>query len=131
MPASFVIDHEKRLVRSRAWGVVVDADLRATQQGVRSDERFDPLYRQVYDFSDATELRLTGPSVRELARTSPFSPKARRAIVVSSDVGYGMARMYGLVSDRDASVFRIFRDAPSALRWLETESGTEQEAESA
>lgn len=118
MPASFVIDHVNRLVRSRAWGVLEEEDLAATQRGVRNDKQFDPMYRQVYDFSDVTEIRLSGERLRLLAYNSPFSPKATRAIVVNSDVAYGMARMYSLMGDRDPEHFRIFRDRESALRWL-------------
>ena len=118
MPATFVIDHANRLVRSRAWGVLEEEDLAATQLGVRSDKQFDPMYRQIYDFSEVTEIRVSGERLRLLAYNSPFSPKAARAIVVNSDVAYGMARMYSLMGDRDPEFFRIFRDRESALRWL-------------
>lgn len=123
MPASFVIDHARREVRSRAWGVLVDADLEATQRALRAEAGFDPLYRQLYDFTAVTEVRVTGTGLRELARRSPFSPRARRAIVVPSDVAFGMARMYGLVGDRDEALFQIFRDLPTAERWLASDDG--------
>lgn len=118
MPASFVIDHANRLVRSKAWGVLEEEDLAATQRGVRNDKQFDPMYRQIYDFSEVTEIRLSAERLRLLAYNSPFSPKAPRAVVVNSDVAYGMARMYSLMGDRDPEHFRIFRDRESALRWL-------------
>lgn len=122
VPATFVIEPERRLVRSRAWGVIVDADLQGTQRGVREDPRFDPHFRQIYDFTEVTQVRLTGACVRALAGSSPFARDARRAIVVASDVAFGMARMYMLVSDRDSSVFRIFRDLAAAERWLDAEA---------
>ena len=118
MPASFVIDHVNRLVQSKAWGILEAEDLAATQRGLREDKQFDPMYRQIYDFSDVTEIRLSGEQVRLLAYASPFSPEATRAIVVPSDVAYGMARMYALMGDRDPDTFRIFRDAEEALKWL-------------
>jgi len=118
MPASFVIDHANRLVRSKGWGVLEEADLASTQRGVREDAQFDPMYRQIYDFSDVTEIRVSATDLRFLAYNSPFSPKATRAVVVSSDVAYGMARMYGLMGDRDPERFQIFRDRAAALRWL-------------
>ena len=56
-PASrFVIDHELRLVRSKGWGELVEADLAATQRGVREDNQFDPMYRQIYDFTEVTQV---------------------------------------------------------------------------
>ena len=118
MPATFVIDHQQRLVRSKAWGVLVDADLAASQKGLREDKQFDPSFRQIWDMSEVTDLQLTGRQVQMLAFTSPFAPDAQRAVVVNSDVAYGMARMYALMGDRDPERFQIFRDLPSALRWL-------------
>jgi len=118
MPASFVVDADRRLVSSRAWGVLVDADLFGTQDGVRAHPSFEPHFSQIYDFSDVTEMRLTGDAVLNLGRSSPFAVDARRAIIVTSDVAFGMARMYGLASNRASDSFRIFRDHASALSWL-------------
>jgi hypothetical protein len=122
MPATFEIDAARRLVVSRAWGVLEDADLAATQAGVRADARFDAGFSQIFDFTAVTEVRLTGATLIGLSRTSPFAIDARRAVVVSSDVAFGMARMYALASDRGAESFQIFRDMESALQWLGVEN---------
>jgi hypothetical protein len=47
----------------------------------------------------------------------PAAPTARRAIVVSSDVAFGMARMYSILSGRE-ELIQVFRDRSSALRWI-------------
>ena len=122
MPASFTIDEKQRLVRSRAWGVLVDQDLRSNQQALRNDSRFDPTFRQVYDFTGVTDVQLTQAGIQSLAYNPLFVPTARRAVVVSSDVAYGMARMYALISNRDERAFRIFRDLDSAQRWIELDT---------
>jgi hypothetical protein len=118
MPASFVIDHQQKLVRSKGWGVLVEDDLATTQRGLHDDRQFEPMYRQVWDFTEVTEMKVTAKAIRRLALTSPFAPLARRAIVVNSDVAHGMARMYALMGDRDPNDFRIFRDMSLALSWL-------------
>jgi hypothetical protein len=119
MPASFVIDHQLKLVRSKGWGVLVEDDLETTQRALREDTQFEPMYRQVWDFTEVTEMKVTSKAIRRLALTSPFAPLARRAIVVNSDVAHGMARMYALMGDRDPNDFRIFRDMALALTWLD------------
>ena len=118
MPATFLIDHDERLIRSRAWGLLIDSDLLETQQRLREDPRFEPTYCQLFDFSAVEQLSLTGDGLRKLAANSPFSRDARRAIVVGSEGAYGMARMYALLSDRNPEHFRIFRDTASAIKWL-------------
>lgn len=122
MPASFTIDHERRLVLSRAWGVVEDGDLQANQREVAADPRFEPGYSQLYDFSEVTEVRATNEGVRGLVRTSVFARDSRRAIVAPSDIVFGMVRMYELTGDLDPRVFRVFRNIGEAMAWLE-ESG--------
>ena len=118
MPASFVIDHEQKLVRSKGWGVFVEDDLATTQRALHDDKQFEPMYRQIWDLREVTQLKVSGKAMRRLALTSPFAPVARRAIVVNSDVAHGMARMYALMGDRDPEDFRIFREMDAALSWL-------------
>jgi len=118
MPATFLIDHDERIVRSRAWGLLVDRDLLDTQQRLREDPRFEPTFCQLFDFTAVEQLLLTGEGLRALAANSPFSRDARRAIVVGSEGAYGMARMYALLSDRNPQYFRIFRDSATAIKWL-------------
>ena len=120
MPASFSIDLARRMVYSRGWGVLVDSDLRQTQRGLRETAGFEPDFSQLYDFSGVTEVRITGDGLRELSRQSPFHKEARRAIVVDSEVAFGMARMFQISGDRETSEFQIFRDREIALRWLES-----------
>ena len=122
MPATFTIDFARRLVLSRAWGVLVDEDLRETQRGVRETPGFARDFRQLYDFSDVTELGVTGDGLWDISRQSPFARDARRAIVVASSEAFGMARMFQLVGEREVAQFRIFYDRESAMRWLDDES---------
>ena len=118
MPATFLIDHDERIVRSRAWGLLLDRDLVETQRRLREDPRFEPTFCQIFDFTAVEQLALTSEGLRKLAADSPFARDARRAIVVNGEGAYGMARMYAMLSDRDPEYFRIFRDTASALKWL-------------
>jgi len=120
MPASFTIDLARRVVYSRGWGILVDDDLRETQRGVRDAVGFESDFCQLYDFSGVTELRVTGEGLREMARQSPFDRNARRAVVVDSDVAFGMVRMFQIVGDRETPEFQIFRDRETAQHWLDS-----------
>ena len=119
MPASFTIDVARRTVFSRGWGVLVDDDLRQTQQGVREAPGFEPDFSQLYDFSAVTDIQVTQDALWGMVGNSPFGMRARRAVVVDSEVAFGVGRMYQQMSGREYATFRIFRDRASALRWLE------------
>jgi hypothetical protein len=118
VPGEYRIDKSERVVYSRAWGVFTDEDLAETRASLFTDPAFSPDFAIVIDLSDVTELRLTSRALLNLAMTSRFAPTVRRAIVVSSDVAYGMARMFAILTGREERV-QVFRDRASALEWLE------------
>ena len=122
MPASYRIDAADQIIYSRAWGVLTDDDIATNRAALARDPAFVPTSSQLYDFSEVTAVEVTAAGVRALARTSPFARTARRAIVVSSDVAYGMARMYAIISDHHDDAFRIFRDQRDAIAWLHSPS---------
>jgi hypothetical protein len=47
-----------------------------------------------------------------------LSPESRRAVVVPTVLGYGMARMYELFRGEGAA--RVFKDYDKARQWIET-----------
>ncbi len=120
MPAAHTIDPVRRLVTSRAWGVLTDADLLNNKEKMMSDPAFDPALSQLWDFTLVTELAVTGEGVRSLAMMkTPFSASARRAIVVGNDAQHGMVRMFTLAGGReDNDMLRVVRDVDAAREWL-------------
>jgi hypothetical protein len=68
---------------------------------------------------------ITGYDVRTLVRLkgrNAFRRAARSAIVVNSEVGFGMARMFQIQQDvekvADESAVGIFHDVDEAVTWL-------------
>lgn len=120
MPATYVIDEDADLVLSRAWGTLTDGDLVANRDAMLADPAFRADLSQLWDFTRVERLDVTGAGVRSLAMgISPFSSLSRRAIIVTDDAGFGMARMFLLMRDSDTGgSFRVFRDRESALSWL-------------
>jgi hypothetical protein len=118
MPADYQIDRAHRVVYSRAWGALTDEDLANNRAALFADPAFDPGLAQLYDLTDVTEVKVTSVSLLQLAMTSRFAPTARRAVVVSSDEAFGMARMYSILSGHE-ELIQVFRDRAGAMRWLE------------
>ncbi|MBI3449324.1 MAG: hypothetical protein HY049_10470 [Acidobacteria bacterium] len=118
MPGSYLIDAARGIVFSRGWGVVVDDELLAHSNALASDPRFQPSWKQVADFREVTEIRLTSRGVHSNAETSPFARDARRAFVVVTDEAFGISRMFSLYADTSPDQFRIFRELPQAMAWI-------------
>ena len=118
MPCGYTIDLARSLVLSRGWGVVTDRDFLAHVRALTANPRFARGFRQLVDLRDVTDIQVTASTVREMVRLNPFGASAQRAVVVTSDVVFGMARMYQILSDESPDELQIFRKMDDALRWL-------------
>ena len=64
-------------------------------------------------------MTVTTDGVRALvAEPLVLAPDSRRAVVVPSDLGFGMARMYEMLREDRGGVTRAFRDFDEARRWV-------------
>jgi len=124
MPSSYLIDVAQKLVFSRGWGVVTDADVLRHAEALRADHRFDPGFRQVYSFLDLSEVRVTPEGVRSVAHMNPFRTDSRRALVVPSDLAFGLARMFEAHTNSDQEQFRVFRSLGPAFEWVGLDPAT-------
>jgi hypothetical protein len=118
MPGSYAIDTGRSLVLSRGWGVLTDGELLAHVRALAIDQRFAPHFCQLADLRDVTTFEVSSATIRAMASLNPFGVGARRALVVGSDVAFGMARMYQILRDESPDVFEIFREIVPALDWL-------------
>jgi hypothetical protein len=118
VPATYLIDLERKLVISRAWGAMTDSDVREHQRNLRTDPRFDPTYRQLVDMSGITEDLVGIETKREISSDQIFAPGVRRAWVASPDYSFGMARMYAIAAERQGQTIGVFRTRSEAEEWL-------------
>jgi hypothetical protein len=119
MAAGYDILPAYGLVLARAWDVLTSTELIAATNRIGSDPRFHPDLRQLVDFRDATDVQLDAQGVRQLAALQLFAPDARRAFVMSTDVAYGMGRMYQMLREGPRDGLRLFRDMDAAIAWVD------------
>ena len=124
MPGSYTLDTDRRVVFSRGWGSLAEAELTAHSRALRADPRFDSAFAQIVDLRDVKTFEVTPMDVRGQAENTPFAVTSRRAFVVASDVGYGMARMYQSSFPGEANGIHIYRDMGEALSWVGLEPWT-------
>jgi len=119
MPMHIIIDPQRRLVDIRAEGRITDADMLEAGERLRSGPEFDGRWDQLIDFTAADGQDISTGVVVDLAqRESLFSPESRRAVVVTSRFGFGMARMFELMREGSSGSIEIFETRKEALAWL-------------
>lgn len=119
MRVSREIDRENRVVVLGVSGALDDDGLLQLASQLRSDPEVKPDFALLIDLREANGVAVTSLGVRALsAQPLVLSPTSRRAVVVPSDLGYGMARMYEMLRDERGGVVRAFRDLGEARRWV-------------
>jgi len=128
VPADYRIDRQRRVVLSRAWGVLCDDDLLGRQERLRDDPDFRPDLNEVFDFRAVTRVEVTTRGVQLLADRNPFGAGSRRAFVVEQPVMYGVSRMFQAMTDRHPDELRVQFDAmDDARKWCGLEPETPPE----
>jgi hypothetical protein len=119
MPSDFIIDDQRAVVFSRGTGVFTYAEFLDHMARLSADPRFRPEFDQLVDCRALTSLEFTSDQTSELAKGSIFSGRSRRAFVVSSDLQFGMSRMFATYREiGGAKEIMIFREMREALSWL-------------
>ena len=119
METQLTIDSAARVVIVTVIGALGDAELQSLGDQLEKNPEVAPDFALLIDLRQADGKNVTSPGVRSLAtRALVFSPASRRAVVVPSDLGFGMARMYEMLREGRGGGMRVFRDYGEARRWV-------------
>lgn len=123
MPVTYTIDTKLRLVSFIASGDVTAAELLEYQNRLTRDPDFNPAFRQLADFSQATSASVSSDDVRALATRNAFDRSARRCVVVPTAELFGLARMFQAFRELSGGKeqLHIFKERKEALDWLFSE----------
>ncbi len=118
MSIEYRLDQEHHELIAIAGGTVSIVDVRAHL--IKEQQNSMLPYREIIDGREAI-VQLSPGDVREivgmlgtLSRTSKLGPTA---VVVSTDVAYGMMRMLQMLVE-DICIVKPFRDLAQAQKWL-------------
>lgn len=116
MPTSFAIHDTRRLVLSRAWGAVSDADILRHYARLEADPGFDAQFDQLCDLQEVTHMEASTSLLRTLA--TAFSQGSLRAFVAPRDYEYGVCRMFQSLCEGEGIQVEVFREFGDALDWI-------------
>jgi hypothetical protein len=119
MPYPYEIDTQRRVIITRAVGVLTADDIRETRVLLLADPGFDAGYDQRIDLRRMTDTALDLVDLMTIAGNSVFRPGVRRAIVSNSPLQYGIARMFETLSEKHGQDVKVFRDLTEADAWLD------------
>ena len=118
MPTDYTIDPVRRLVISRAYGILTEEESSGLYDELESDPEFDPSFRQICDLTEVTDLDASADHLRTLAKDLAFRRSSRRAFVAPSDFVYGLARMLEAYIELEGGDVGVFHTRAEAEAWL-------------
>jgi hypothetical protein len=119
MAITYTIDTELKLVTTTATGAITLAEYQSYLDRRQADPAYDPKMCGIFDARGA-KLAFTAADMREMADiVKDHLPDSctRRAIVVSSDLDFGLARMFQALADDRRLTYGVFKDFDKALAW--------------
>jgi hypothetical protein len=114
----FRIDRALKIIFNTYSGVLTDEDLYTHQREMLADPSFSADFSQLSNYLDVTQVQVSTPAIHSLAASRSFRPGVRRAIVVSSELSYGLSRMFQMLHEESGENTEVFRDLSEARRWL-------------
>ncbi len=118
MPINYRVDVSIGIVFTNAEGTLTDEDLFEHSSKLRHDPDFRPGLSQLFDATKVGKFRVSSDCVRKLAMRNCFAYGSRRACVVNAPIGYGLARMYQILTSHTLDEFSVFRNMDEAISWL-------------
>lgn len=124
MPIEIEVNRAKKRVVLHALGDASDSDAREAVTRLRELAKQHEDFDFLGDGSNVDGWPLTPGAIRALAAQGPvFGPQCRRAYVLPSLVGYGLARMYAAFTESNPDRVRLFRARADAVEWLDSGDG--------
>jgi hypothetical protein len=122
MDTSQFIDTEKGIVYTTVTGEVTLREISADMAQLADDPSYRPDMPGLVDLRGATKV-LDAEETVQFAQFIKSSPRvvnhARRALLVGSDLSYGMCRMFEAMAEDGTVQHRVFRDEAEARAWVE------------
>ena len=121
MAFSFQIDTKHRVVLFKGTSVFSSKDILTCVEQVVSHPDFRPEFDHLVDMREVTDFAPSAQDVKLRANRDHKDKKlnaSRIAIVSSSDIVFGMSRMYEALMDNAAVTVRTFKEMEQAKTWL-------------
>ncbi len=122
-PITHSLNEELHLLITTWSGAVTDAEMMAAYRAAYADSRWVPGFNEVTDLRRANVGAVTSDGLRGVRRlvaesVAGFSGRFKTAILAPTDLGFGISRMYEMMSDESAESVRVCRDADDAAAWV-------------
>lgn len=121
MPIRQEIEVTLEAVQVTVFGELLDEDLLDLYGVLQECESLASASALILDLRHVDARRVTAGAIRNVAELPPLLPgEAAFAVLVSSDLGVGLTRMYQILRDGSQRPIGVFEEISEAHDWLRT-----------
>lgn len=127
MSATHHINHDARIIVTSWEGIASDNAIIEALDNYQKNIQNHPdyiNYNEIIDTTHASKIKLTTKGLNTLgklaSKTDPNQPNKKLAIIVNSNLAFGLARMYVTYrsfSKKANKIIRIFKNEKDAFEW--------------
>ena len=125
MPISYRIDLERNLALTTASGTLTDDDVLQLKARLLRDPDFKPGMKELSDIRSIDRLDVTPAGVRAVVqqdkRDRAHVASHKLALVLATEVAFGLVRMYQILTQSTMENVGVFRNIDEANAWLQME----------
>lgn len=122
MPITYAVDVDHMTVRLTATNPLKTGDLETYYRVSRRDPRFSPDMHRLVDFRGIAPMPACADVVR-VARSrrgaEPVGTDVRIAVLVDSDLAYGVSMQFGAHAGLEDDELRVFWRESEAVAWID------------
>jgi hypothetical protein len=123
MPVVYEIDRDNHRIHTRCIGSVTLEEVLQHFVDLARDPECPEWLDVLLDLTGQTSLPTTGQLgavATQMARVSPQVQFHNCAVIASEDAMFGMARVFGVLSENYFGTTHVFRTVEEGTRWLDS-----------
>lgn len=122
MPIDYRVDEETGIAMAVGRGVVTAEDIIKLIERYQADTRLCRPHKELFDVRGVGEWQVSAENVRVVAaHVESMGDRFRGgqvAYVASSDLAFGIGRIFGVVAEELGIEIRVHRELAEACQWL-------------
>lgn len=118
LASDYKIYPEQDLIINTYSGIFTIDDIVSLRQRIGEDPQYRPDLNVIEDVSRVEEVDADFSRLAGVSGGIIIEKGVKRCFVVDTDLQFGMARTYQMLSENSGHLFQIFRDYDQAYTWI-------------
>ena len=123
MEFNIIIDKADNYAKVTTTGHIDVSGIKGSLHAVVGDEAWHPGMNLIVDYTESSTVELNTEKIGEISKLVKTHKEnlgsGKMAIVMASDLDYGYARMFQLLTeDYIDKEINVYRDSESAIKWI-------------